>query len=98
MDAAPPEIRAVEIFLAVVAEQIPDVTADEGRCVIVGRLEAVDHRRRAREEMLDAFVGGGRLLLCPLALGDFAPGADDLARLSLRIADEALRIIDPAIG
>src|SRR5262249_2338593 len=49
MDAAQPEIRALEIFLAIVAKQVLDVLADEGRRIVAGRFVAVEHRRRASE-------------------------------------------------
>ena len=68
MDAALPEIRAVEVFLAVVPEQVLHVLADEGRRVVAGCLEAVDHRRRAGEQVLDAVPGRRHCFFRPLAL------------------------------
>ncbi len=47
---AAPEIGVLEILLRAIAEQALDVLADEGRGVVVLRLEAVDHRRRAFEQ------------------------------------------------
>src|SRR5262245_36274197 len=49
-----PEIGTPEIVLALVAEEILDVPAYEGRPVVARRLEAVDHRRRGGEQVLDA--------------------------------------------
>ena len=59
-------------------------------------LEAVDHGRRGREQMLDPVARGRRLRLDPLALADVAPRADHLGGLALGIADQALLVVDPA--
>ena len=98
MDAALPEIRALEVLLALVAEQVLDVLADEGRREIAGGLEAVDHRRRAGEQVLDALAGRGAASFGLLALGDVAPRADHLDRLAVLVADQALLVVDPAVG
>src|SRR5262245_60755148 len=45
MDATLPKVRAVEVLLAVVPEQLLDVLAYECRRVIAGCFEAVDHSR-----------------------------------------------------
>ena len=50
MDALAPEIRVIEVVARSVAEQRPNVIADEDRREIVSRLEAVDHRRRDVEQ------------------------------------------------
>src|SRR5215831_16700517 len=97
MDAALPEIGTVEIFLAVVAEQILDVLADEGGRIVPGRLEAVDHGRRAGEQVLNALARRRRGLLRALPFADVAPGADDLGGLAVLVADQALLVRDPAV-
>src|SRR5215475_7816151 len=48
--------------------------------------------------MLDALVGFGRGGLGLLALADVAPGADDLGRLAVPVADQTLLVDDPAIA
>ena len=73
MDAVAPEIRALEIFRAIVAQQLLDVLAYERRLVIAACLEAVDHRRRASEKVLDPIARRRRRFLGPLALGYVAP-------------------------
>src|SRR5690348_2504757 len=98
MDARLPEIRALEVFLGLVAEELLDVAADEGRRVVARRLEAVDDRRRAREQAFDALPDGGRHFLCPLALADVAPRADHLRRLALLVPYQMLRVVHPAVG
>ncbi len=93
-----PEVRRFEIFLALIAEEVLQVPADEGRGVVAERLEAVDHGRRAREQVLDALVGRCRGGLRILAFGDVAPGTDHLGRLARRVANEPLLVDHPAIG
>ena len=93
-----PEIRALEVLLAVVAEQVLDVLADEGRGVVAARLEAVDHGRRAGEQVLDPGLGRRHRLLRPLALADVAPRADHLDRLAVLVPDQALLVVHPAVG
>src|SRR5690606_28237351 len=98
VNALAPEIRAFEVLLARIAEQLLDVPADEGRRVIARRPEAVDHGRRAREKMLDALMRGGCRLLRRPPLGDVAPRADDLDRLTVRVADQMLDVLHPAVA
>ena len=96
MHAAPPEVRVLQILLRLVAEPVPDVLADEGRCEIARRLVAVDHRRCRRQEMHEAVLRGHQCLAQLLAGGDVAPGADHLGRLARRIAQHPQLVADPA--
>src|SRR5262249_18044959 len=97
VDATFPEIRAGEVFLAVVPEQLFDVLAYERRCVVAGCLEAVYDRRRASEQVLDARPGRGYFRLCLLAIGYVAPRTNHLDRLTLFVPNEPLFVINPTI-
>src|SRR5262249_6039508 len=96
--AAPPEIRTIEIFLGFVPKQVLHVWADERRRVIAGRLEAVDHGRRASEPTLRALPGRRGGPFGALALTDVAPGSNDLGRLTIIVTDQPLCVIHPAIA
>src|SRR5262245_48264495 len=98
MDAAAPEIRAVEIVALLVAQPVLDVLADEGRPKVARCLEAVDHRRRGREELGQLGARRRFLLFGVLQLADVAPRTDHLQRFAAFIADEMLLVLDPAIG
>src|SRR5262245_36948926 len=97
VDVAAPEVRAVEIVALLEAQPVRDVLADEGRSKIPRCLEAVDHRRRGGEQLLDMGTGRSDGLLGRLALGDVAPGADHLVRFAALVTDEAQLVADPAI-
>src|SRR5262245_40754405 len=98
MNAAFPKVRTVKILLAFIPEEVLDVLTNEGRRVIAGRFETVDHRRRAGQQVLDASTCRRyfRFRLFPLA--DVAPRANDLHRLALFIAYKSLLIVDPAVA
>src|SRR3990172_7005137 len=98
MYASLPEIRTLEIFLALIPEQILNVLADERRPVVAGCLEAVDHRRRAGEQVLDALSGRRRRFFRSLALADVAPRADHLNRVAVPIPNQVLFVGHPAVG
>src|SRR6476646_6198932 len=97
MDATSPEVRTFEIFLGIIPEQVLHVPADESRGVVAGCLEAVDHRRRTGEQMVNAIPSGRRCLFHSLALGDIAPRANHLRWLTLLIPNQSLRIVHPAV-
>src|SRR6516164_7232138 len=65
MHAHTPEIRIVEILAGQIAEQAPDVVADEGRREIVLSLEAVDHGRGSAEQARKLYLyrGLGEMLV-----------------------------------
>ena len=73
MNAGPPEIGIFQIFVGAVTEHTLDVLADKGRREIAGRLEAVDHGRRAFEQERHASLQRILGLLGRLALSDVAP-------------------------
>ena len=73
VDAASPEIRAVEIVTRLITQPVLDVLADKGRPEVTRRLEAVDYRRRGREQLLDMGACRGNGRLGRFALGDVAP-------------------------
>src|SRR5262249_14232597 len=98
VDTTFPKIRTVEVFLTAVPEQLLNVLADERRRVVAGGLEAVDHRRRAGEQVLDARPGRGHFRLCSLALSDVAPRANHLHRLPFFVPNESLLVVDPAVA
>src|SRR5262249_38612871 len=56
VDAALPEVGTVEIFVAVVAKQVLDVLADEGRRVVACGPEAVDDGGGAGGRMVGALA------------------------------------------
>src|SRR5262245_44630118 len=94
--AVSPEVRALQIVARFIAEPIPDVLADEGRAKVARGLEAVDHRRRGREELLDMGARRGDRLLRRLALSDVVPRSDDLLRLAALVMCQAQLVADPA--
>src|SRR5437773_9888701 len=98
MHASSPEIWTFEVFLGIVPEQVLHVPADERRRVVVRCLEAVDHSRGPREQMLNAIPGRRRWFLGSLALADVAPRADHLGRLPLCVPAQSLRVAHPTIG
>ena len=98
MDAALPEVRTVEVFLTVIPEQVLHVPAYERWRVVAGGLEAVDHRRRAGDQVLSAIPGRCCCFFRSLTLGDVAPRADHLDRLAFLVPDEPLFIVHPAVG
>src|SRR5581483_3126915 len=59
VDASAPEVRVVQIFARVVAEQALDIGADEGRREIAARREAVNHDRRGIEQPRKLLFGSG---------------------------------------
>src|SRR5262245_15130427 len=98
MHTTAPEIGTLKVLFALVAQKLLDLLTYEGRRVVAGRLEAVDHRRRASEQVLNTIMGCRRFLFRSLALADVAPGADHLDRLALFVTDQSLGVVDPAIG
>src|SRR5262245_58143187 len=98
MDSTAPEIGAVEVFLGFIPEQLLHVLADECRRIVAGSPEAVDYGRGAREQMLDTLACRRRCLFRALAFGYVAPRTHYLGRLAYFIADQALRVVDPAVG
>src|SRR5215470_2803535 len=96
VDATLPEIGAVDVFLTVVSEQILHILADEGWRIVACRLEAVDDRRRAGEQVLDALTCRRHCRLCLLTLSDIAPRPNDFDRLTIFVANQALLIVNPA--
>src|SRR5882672_2278786 len=98
MEATLPEIRTVQIFLSVISEQILHVLAYEGRRVVASCLEAVDHRRRAGEQVLDAIPSRRHCFLRSLAFGDVAPRANHLDRLTLPVPDQSLFVVYPVVA
>src|SRR5262249_45570030 len=97
MDATSPEVRTFEVFLGVIPEQVLHVPADESWGVVASCLEAIDHRRRAGEQMINAVPGRRRCLFRSLSIGDIAPRANHLCRLTLFIPDQSLRVVHPAV-
>src|SRR5262249_61464566 len=73
MYAAPPEIRALEVIARLIAQQIFDVLADEGRSKVACGLETVDDRRRRGEQTLDLRSRLRPGLFVGLARRDVAP-------------------------
>src|SRR5215204_5431703 len=98
MDATSPEIRTIEVLLAVIAEQILHVLAYERRGVVAGRFEAVDHRWRTGEQVLDAVPGRRRCFFGSLAVSNIAPRADHLDWVTILVPDQALFVVYPAVG
>jgi hypothetical protein len=80
-----------------VAEHALDIVADEGRRVVSAGLEAVNHRRRAMEQEIEAGARGILGLLGLLARRDVAPGAYDLGGLAVIAAQQILLVADPDI-
>jgi len=72
MHALQPEIFIVNEFRCLIADQLKQVFADKGTGIIARRCRAVDDRRRADEEVLEA--GARRLQGLPrgLLVGDIA--------------------------
>src|SRR5215203_3471545 len=97
MDAAFPEIRTIEVLLAVIAEQILHVLAYERRGVVAGRFEAVDHRWRAGKQVLDAIPGRRRGFFGSLAVSNIAPRDDHLDRVAILVPDQTLFVVYPAV-
>src|SRR6266536_2526659 len=98
MHAGSPEIRTLKIFLGIVPEQVLHIPADERWRVVAARLEAVDYRRRSREQIFDAVPGRRRGCFRSLALADVAPRAYYLGRLTTFVPDQSLRVVDPAVS
>src|SRR5262245_5840383 len=98
MDAAPPEIRALQVVARLVAQQVLDVPADEGRSEVARGFEAGDYRRRRREQALDLCARLRDGLFSGLARRDVAPRADDLGRLTALVVDEAQLVADPTVS
>ena len=73
MHATAPEIGVFQILTRLVAEPVADVLADECRCEVSRRLEAVNHRRRAGEQLCQLGMRCGFGLLRSLPRGDVAP-------------------------
>ena len=67
VDATSPEVRAFQILARLVAQQVLDVLADEGRGEIAKGLVAVDDRARRGQEMNQPVLGGHRDLAQLLA-------------------------------
>src|SRR5262249_42123903 len=98
MDAALPEIGTVEVLLAVVAEQVLDVLADEGGGIVARLLEDVGHGGGASELFL-ALLPPFLLRSCrPLALAHVARPARRSPQLPIRSADQVLLVVHPAVG
>src|SRR5262249_53926030 len=87
-----------EVFLSIVSEQVFDILTDERRRIIPARFEAVDYRRRASEQVLDARAGLRHCCLRSLSIGDIAPRANHLDRLALFVPDESLFVVYPAVA
>src|SRR6476620_4074983 len=98
MDAGAPEVGILQVLVRAIAQNALDVLADKGWSEVAGRGEAVDHGRGAFEQERDACFQGILGLLRRLALGDVAPRANDLERLSLPVADQMLLVAEPAVG
>ncbi len=97
MDARAPEVRILQILVGLVAQHPLDVVADEGRRIGAAGLEAVDHRRGAMKQQVEARPRRVLGLLGLLARGDIAPGADDLDRLAVVAAQQILLVADPDV-
>src|SRR5262249_60558473 len=98
MDAVAPEIRALQIFARLVAQHILEICADELRREVPGRLEAVDHRAPCPEQLGQACIRRGALLLRLLSCGDVDPGSDHVDRLAFTVADQAPLVADPTVA
>ena len=98
MHPAPPEIRILQVFVGMVAKHVGDAVADEGRREIAARREAVDHGRRRTEQHRQPLMCCSVRLFGLFPRGDVGPGADDLRRLALVVAQHLLPVVDPAIG
>src|SRR5690349_1830020 len=93
-----PEVGAVEIIARLVAQPLLDVLTDEGRPKISRCLEAVNYRRRGREELCET---RSRCRFLPLGILErtyVTPGTDHFERFALIVSDELLVVLDPAIG
>src|SRR6476620_7463031 len=97
MHTVPPEVGAVEIVARLVAQPFPDVLTDIGGAKIPRCLEAVNHRRRGGQQLLDMDPCRRHGFLSRLAVRDVAPRADDLVRLAALVIDQAQLVADPAI-
>src|SRR6187200_3625819 len=97
MDAAAPEVGAVEIVALLVAQPVLYVLADEGRVKVARGLEAVNHRRRGGQQLLAMGAGRRDGLFGSLAVRDVAPRADDLVRIAALVIDQAQLVAHPAI-
>src|ERR1700741_4930987 len=89
VNAGLPELRARQVLLGLVAQEILHVLADERRRVVARRLETVDHCRRAGDKVLEALPRRLQGIFGHLARCDVAPRADHLGRLAALVADEA---------
>src|ERR1700751_3304889 len=97
MDATLPKIRTAQVLVSVIPEQVCHVSTYESRRVVACCLEAIDHRRRTGEQMLNAVASARSCFLRSLALRYVAPRANDFNRLVSLVADESLLIIHPAV-
>jgi len=96
--ASSPEIRTFEVFLGFIPQEVLHVLAYECRCVVAACIEAVDHRWRLSEQILNAIPRRRRCFFCALAFANLAPRADHLGRSTLFVADQLLSVVYPAIG
>src|SRR5262249_19484167 len=97
MDATPPEIRALQILVGLVAQQVLHIVADERRTEIAARLEAVDHGGPGDQHMHEAVLRGTEGFAQVSARRDIAPRTDHLDRIACLIAHELQLIADPAV-
>src|SRR5215208_5711351 len=98
MNAAPPEVRVLEILLGLVAEPVLDVLTDECRREVARRLVAVDHRRRARQQVHETVLRRDQGLAELLASGDVAPRSYYLDGIAPGLAEHLQLIADPAVA
>src|SRR5262249_9391666 len=98
VDPAAPEIRIFQVFLRLVAEPVLDVLADESRCEISRGLVAVDHRRRAGQQVHETLLRGDERFAELLARSYVAPCPDRLDRIPDRITDHLQLVADPAVA
>src|SRR5215472_15418928 len=98
MHSTTPKVRALKVFLPLIAEQFLDVLAYERRLVVAGCFKGINHRWRPSEQVLDTIASCRRCFFCLFATGNVAPRTNHFNRVALLITDQALFIVDPTVG
>src|SRR5262249_768597 len=90
-----PKVRIPEILVRAEAQHVRDIGADESWREIAGCSKAIDDRGRRPEEEGQPRARGFARLLGLFAWRDVGPGAHDLDRLPLGIAQQSLLVVHP---